>query len=230
MDTNILAQLKDVSILCVEDEDGIREFVVNTLKYYFKEVYEATNGVEAYEIYEEYKPKIILSDIQMQNMDGIELVKKIRENDANTFIIMLTAYSNEEYLIDLINLNINHYILKPLNLKKLDDALLKYIDKKILKQLILHEDLKLDLFKRELIYKSNEVIFLRKREKDFLQLLHENKNSITTYEQIDSELWHDKDMTTHALKSFIKELRGKMPINIIKNVPQAGYILLKNEN
>ncbi len=230
MNTDVLSQLKDVSILCVEDEDGIREFVVNTLKYYFKEVYEATDGIEAYEIYEEYKPKIILSDIQMQNMDGIELVKKIRETDPSVFIIMLTAYSNEEYLIDLINLNINHYILKPLNLKKLDDALIKYAEKNLLKQLYLHQDLKLDLLKRELIYKSNEIIFLRKREKDFLHLLYENKNSITTYEQIDSELWQDKDMTTHALKSFIKELRGKIPINIIKNVPQAGYILEKKEN
>ena len=225
MDNSLIEELKDVTILCVEDEDGIREFIVNTLKYYFKEVYEAKNGLEAFEIYEEYKPKIILTDIEMPKMDGIELVKKIRKNDLSTMIIMLTAYSNEEYLMNLINLNVDHFILKPLNSKKLNDALSKYIEKNFTEQLVLHYDLKLDLSKRELIYKDNEIIPLRKREQDFLHLLYKNKHCITTYEQIEIELWQDKFMTTHALKSFIKEIRHKLPINIIKNISQAGYIL-----
>lgn len=225
MDNNLIDELKDVTILCVEDEDGIREFIVNTLKYYFKEVYEAKNGFEAYSIYEEYKPKIILTDIEMPRMSGIDLVKKIRENDLSTMVIMLTAYSNEEYLMNLINLNVDHFILKPLNSKKLNDALDKYIAKNFNEQIVLHEDLKLDLSKRELIYKDNEIIPLRKREQDFLHLLYKNKNAITTYEQIEIELWQDKFMTSHALKSFIKEIRHKLPINIIKNISQAGYIL-----
>lgn len=225
MNEILLEELKDVTILCVEDEDSIRKLVVNALKYYFDDVYEASDGEEAYDIYQEVKPKIILSDIQMKNMDGIELVKKIRKDDSNTMIIMLTAYSSEEYLMDLINLNINHYILKPLNLKKLEEALFKYIDRKVLEKLSLSEDLVLDVQKRELIYKNEKKIPLRKREKDFLLMLCENKSNITTYEQIELELWPEKSMTIHALKSFIKELRVKIPHNIIKNIPQEGYIL-----
>jgi two-component system, OmpR family, response regulator VanR len=227
MQEELIKELKDISILCVEDEDGIREFVVNTLKYYFKEVYEAKNGQEALELYEYYKPKIVLSDIQMPNMDGIDLVKKIRKNDSETMIIMLTAYSNEEYLMELINLNVDHFILKPLNSKKLNEALQKYIDKNFSEEIYLHVDLKLDILKRELIYKNDEIITLRKREKDFLYLLYKNKDSIVNYNQIEIELWQDKFMTDHALKSFIKELRHKLPINIIKNVPQEGYKLEK---
>jgi len=227
MTKNQMEELKQIPILCVEDEDGIREVIVETLKYYFDNVYEAKDGNEAYEMYLEYKPKIILSDIQMKNCDGISFVKKIRENDNKTTIIMITAYSNEEYLMELINLNINHFILKPLNLKKLNEALLKYLDKPI-KTIVLYEDLLLDLEKRELIYKNDEVIFLRKREKDFLELLFERKNGIITYSQIEEELWIDKEMTSHALKSFIKDLRYKLPINIIKNVPQEGYSLLSS--
>ena len=228
MTKNQMEELKQIPILCVEDEDGIREVIVETLKYYFDNVYEAKDGNEAYEMYLEYKPKIILSDIQMKNCDGISFVKKIRENDNKTTIIMITAYSNEEYLMELINLNINHFILKPLNLKKLNEALLKYLDKPV-KTIILYEDLVLDLEKRELIYKNNEVIFLRKREKDFLELLFERKSGILTYSQIEEELWIDKEMTSHALKSFIKDLRYKLPINIIKNVPQEGYTLLSKD-
>ena len=99
MNEELLKELKDISILCVEDEDGIRDTIVSTLKYYFKEVYEACDGNEAYELYEYYKPKIVLTDIQMKDCNGLELVKKIRKTDNETMIIMLTAYSNEEYLI-----------------------------------------------------------------------------------------------------------------------------------
>ena len=226
MRIELIEELKNLSILCVEDEFGIRESIVNTLKYYFKDVYEASNGKEAFELYTYHKPKIVITDIQMRDGDGIELVKKIRENDFETMIIMLTAHSNEEYLMDLINLNINHYILKPLNLTKLSESLEKYLIKSS-KLVLLCEDLLFDLQKRELIYKNNEIIHLRKREKDFLYLLYEKKGSILRYEEIEFELWNDKEMTSHALKSFIKELRNKIPVNIIKNIPQEGYTLQK---
>lgn len=224
MDKFELEELKDISILCVEDEEGIRKNIVNTLEYYFKDVYEACDGNEGYEMYEYYKPKIILSDIQMKDCDGIEFVKKIRKDDSKTIIIMLTAYSNEEYLLELINLNINHFILKPLNTKKLDEVLKKILNRNE-QNIYLHEELVLDLKKRELIYKNEEIILLRKREKDFLKLLYDKKGSILTYEEIEFEIWNDREMTTHALKSLVKEIRNKLPINVIKNIPQAGYTL-----
>ena len=224
MNDELLKELKDISILCVEDKNGIREMVVSTLKYYFNEVYEACDGNEGYELYEYYKPKIVLTDIQMKDCNGLELVKKIREKDNDTMIIMLTAHSNEEYLMELINLNINHFILKPLNLKKLNVALEKYLQKAI-KPILLFEDLILDSQKRELIYKNEVIIPLRKREKDFLHLLYNKHGSILKYEEIEFELWNDKEMTSHALKSFIKELRHKIPVNVIKNIPQEGYTL-----
>jgi DNA-binding response OmpR family regulator len=92
---------------------------------------------------------------------------------------------------------------------------------------MLHQDVILNLSKRELLYKNSTVIPLRKREKEFLHLLYKNKNTITTYMQIEMELWQDKYMTNDALKSFIKELRNKIPINLIKNSPQDGYYLDK---
>jgi len=223
MNNNALEKLKDIPILCVEDEDGIREVIVNTLKYYFDNVYEAKNGNEAYVIYEDFHPKIILTDIQMQDCNGIDLVKKIRKNDKNTAIIMLSAHSNEEYLLDLINLNINHFILKPLNSKKLIESLLKYLEKQS-EPILLADGLSLDLEKRELYYKE-EVILLRKREKDFLEILHEKKGNLLSYYEIDELIWGEKEMTTYALKSFIKEIRVKIPLNIIKNVHQEGYAL-----
>ncbi len=53
----------------------------------------------------------------------------------------------------------------------------------------------------------------------------QKKGALLKYEEIEFQLWNDKEMTTHALKSFIKELRHKIPINVIKNIPQEGYTL-----
>jgi DNA-binding response OmpR family regulator len=224
MDAKILKQFKNYRILCVEDEDGIRKRLVNTLKYYFNDVIEASNGEDGYELYLEYKPDIIISDIQMPKQNGIEMIQDIRKNDLNTILIMLTAYSSEEYLLKLINLNVNHYILKPVNSDNLLEAIIKSFGGKFDIKIDFTDDLYFNMNDYELYYK-NEIILLRKREKDFLLLLSENKNSVTSYSQIEEYLWRDKSMSMSALKTFIKELRQKLPIDLITNIPQVGYKL-----
>jgi len=217
-------QLKNYTVLCVEDEDGIRKRVVNTLKYYFSEVYEASNGEDGYCIYYDKKPDIIISDIEMPEKNGIQMSEEIRKNDLNTIIIMLTAYSNEEYLLQLINLNINHYILKPLTSERLLNGILKVFKDRLEKKIIFSDELYFNTKNRELYYKD-EVIVLRKRDKEFLVLLYENKNNILTYSIIEEYIWKDKSMSMSALKTFIKELRQRLPIDLIINVPQEGYKL-----
>ncbi|NQY24726.1 MAG: response regulator [Campylobacteraceae bacterium] len=226
MNETLFTQLKDYTVLCVEDEDGIRKRLVNTLKYYFKEIYDCNSGKEGYDLYLEYKPNIIITDIQMQNGNGIDLIKKIRKNDFSTKIILLTAFSNEEYLMDLINLKVNHFILKPLNSEKLLEGLLASFEDKLQQLIKLSDDIYLDSAKRELLYK-NQNILLRKREKEFLELLYEYKDCcILTYSKIEERIWENKCMSSSALKTFIKELRKKLPHDIIVNIPQEGYKLL----
>ncbi len=222
MDETILNQLKKYTILCVEDEDGIRKRLVNTLKYYFDDVLEASNGEDGYDLYLEYKPDIVISDIEMPYKNGIELIQLIRKNDINTIIIMVTAYSNEEYLLDLINLNVNHYILKPINSDNLLTGIIKGLGDKLTKNIFFSIDCYFDVQQYKLFY-NNEEIILRKREIEFLILLHDNK--ILNYEQIEDYIWKDKSMSMSALKTFIKELRQKLPIELIQNVPQTGYKL-----
>lgn len=222
MDETILNQLKKYTILCVEDEDGIRKRLVNTLKYYFDDVLEASNGEDGYDLYLEYKPDIVISDIEMPYKNGIELIQLIRKNDLNTIIIMVTAYSNEEYLLDLINLNVNHYILKPINSDNLLTGIIKGLGDKLTKNIFFSIDCYFDIQQYKLFY-NNEEIILRKREIEFLILLHDNK--ILNYEQIEEYIWKDKSMSMSALKTFIKELRQKLPLELIQNVPQTGYKL-----
>lgn len=227
--SDITEQLKNYTVLCVEDEDedGIRKRLVNTLKYYFADVYEASNGEEGYELYYEYKPSIIISDIEMPKKNGIELISEIRKNDLNTIIIMLTAYSSEEYLLSLINLNINHYILKPVVSESLLNGIIKAFGDRLENKIKFTDDIYFNMKKREL-YCKDEIIILRKRDKDFLLLLHENRNRVLTYSLIEEYIWKDKLMSMSALKTFIKELRQRLPIDLIINVPQEGYKLINS--
>ncbi|PPK57788.1 DNA-binding response OmpR family regulator [Malaciobacter marinus] len=224
MKKELLEQLKNYTILCVEDEEGIRKRLVNTLKYYFDEVYSASNADEGYELYYEYKPSIVLSDIEMPKKNGIALIENIRKKDFNTIIIMVTAYSNEEYLLDLINLNVNQYILKPVNSESLLSGILKALASKLTLKIQLNDNLCFYMESRELYFKD-ELISLRKRDKEFIILLYENRNRILTYDYIEEYLWKDKSMSMSALKTFIKEFRQRVPEDILINIPQEGYKL-----
>ena len=219
-------KLKNFNILLVEDNDIVRQRLANTLEFYFKDVYQASNGYDGYDIFLDKKPDLCIVDIEMKNGNGVELTKRIRTVDYHTPIIILSAYSKEEYLLKLINCNINHFILKPATSKNLLEVISNSLLKDETTRIELFENLYLDFNANNLIFEDT-LISLRKKEKLFLQLLHENKNKILTYEIIQEYLWSDKFMTQNALKVFIKELRAKIPIPLIENVVSEGYRIKK---
>ena len=214
---------KDLTVLCVEDETGVRKRIVNTLGYYFKEVYEASNGEEGLSVYYDSQPDIILCDIQMPVMDGIEMIKKIREEDVLLPIVLLTAYSSEEYLMKLINLHVQHFILKPINTQKLEEALANALKGRYRGMVKIKNDIFLDI-DNLVLHVVNQEITLSSREVKFLTLL--SNKTVVYYSKIEEELWSEKSMSTGALKSFIRDLRKKLPIEMIENIPQVGYKLL----
>lgn len=213
---------KDLSILCIEDEEGVRRHIVNTLSYYFCKVYEASNGQEGLDVYHKRLPDIILCDIEMPFMNGIELVNKIRTEDLTTPIVVLTAYSNEEYLIKLINLQIQHYILKPINAERLLQAINKAFLGKYTGCIKISENILLYLDSKVLQIDKKEIT-LSLRETRFLSLLATNKEQTVYYSTIEEKLWKDKPMSNGAIKSFVRDLRKKIPFEIIENISQVGY-------
>ncbi len=220
-----LEALKQMSVLCVEDEEGIRVRLAKTLSYYFGTVYEAKHGLEGLALYEAHHPDVIISDIGMNGMNGVELASAIRKKDKQTPIIMLTAYSKEEYLMELINLKIDHFILKPANAERLLEGIQKALDGKLLGRIKLGRDLLFSPLERKLFFEGHEIT-LSKREKAFLLLLLQNQKKITSYTQIEDTIWEGKIMSSEALKTFIKELRKKVTIEFLENLPQEGYRLI----
>ncbi len=217
--------LKIFTVLLVEDDEIMAQRLSNILSFYFKKVYHSRDGLDGYEDFLSLKPNLVISDIEMKNSTGIELVKNIRMIDSTTPIIILSAYSKEEYLFKLINLKVNAYILKPTTNKKLFTAIKEALLSSNNVKLKLVKDTFLDMQNSLLIYKNKE-ISLRKKEKYFLELLYKNQNKMTSYDLIQDYIWVDKEMTQNALKTFIKELRQKLPVQIINNIIQEGYKLI----
>lgn len=119
------------SLLIVDDENIIRKglrVIIDDLGFSFREVVEAENGVQALAIYEKHKPDIIIVDIQMPHMDGIEFLKKIRDIGADSRVIIFSGYSEFEYAREAIRFKVTEYLLKPIKRQDLEAALKRALD------------------------------------------------------------------------------------------------------
>lgn len=227
MDALALQGLKSLTVLYVEDEDHIREKIADTLKYYVKKVISAKDGQEGYDKYLEEKPNIILTDILMPIMDGIEMVQLIRHIDIETPIVMITAHTEKEYLLDAVKLHLENYIVKPVVLSTLLNVLQVCLEKINTTQALkceLPEGYCYDIDYKQLTYHGKN-IKLSKKEILFFELLMRNLHRIVSYEELQSEVWGDDVMTDNAVRSLVNGLRKKLPKNIVSNLSGIGYKL-----
>ncbi len=110
---------KDITILYVEDDVSTMEEISFFLKKYVKELLVAKNGKEGLELFKQHNPDMVITDIQMPVMNGLEMAEEILKINCNIPIAVTTAYSDGEFLIRAIDLGIDKYIVKPLNLKEI---------------------------------------------------------------------------------------------------------------
>lgn len=218
-------EFNDFNILYIEDDDGVRVVNLRILKRMFKDVFEASDGLEGYNLYLKEKPDIILTDIKMPKMDGIELAKKIREKDEKVRIIISTAFSDEKYLLDAVELKLERYLVKPLTKRNLIPALQKAVLNIKKEKKLFFDDNFYYNFSNELFYQNDNEIEMTKKELYFLRLLTKNRNIIVTYNMIEQEVWEDEYMSKNSLRTTVGFLRKKLPKNIIKNISNMGYKL-----
>lgn len=131
---------KTASILYVEDEKAIQDELADILESFCETLYTADDGFQGLELFNKYQPDIIVTDIKMPLMDGIEMSKKIKEINNNVPIIFTTAFSDITFFQEAIELQVEGYILKPINLD--------FLEKKIL-NIIEMLELKKELFEKE---------------------------------------------------------------------------------
>lgn len=227
----IKIEFENIKILYVEDEKFIRENAISYLKRLFKDVFEAKDAFEALEIVNTKKPHIIITDIKMPKMTGIELVRKIRETNKDVQVIMITAFTDTSYLMDAIELGLVKYLVKPVMHDKLFPALqicAKNIKENSSNLTYISSICIYDYFNKTLLY-DEVIIKLSKNELELLELLCLNKNRVITYNEIENKIWYDSVMSEDAIRSLIRNLRRKLPKDVLQNIAKVGYKLVINK-
>ncbi len=110
--------LNNTTVMYVEDDLATQKLIEKILTKHCKEVFVANDGAEGLELYKKIRPNIVLSDIIMPNMNGIEMSKKIKELNPKQIISLFTAYNEPEFKEKALELNIDAYIMKPFDEKQ----------------------------------------------------------------------------------------------------------------
>lgn len=213
------------TLLFIEDEIMIRRIAISFLKNYFIKIYEAKDGEEGLKLYYEHKPDIIITDIEMPKINGLELCRTIRNEDKSTPIIISTAYTTTEYLLEAVKLNLINYLPKPVEEEVLFEALnlcFEHIEREHPSVVKINKTDSFDMLNKTLV-KGEEIISLTNYQHQLLFILIKNQGRIVSYEEIEQFIWFNKAMSSDALRSLVRDVRKVVGKETIINISRYGY-------
>lgn len=184
-----------ISVLYVEDDHDIQKEFVDILELFVDKVYIASNGQEGLAQYQKEIPDIIITDIQMPIMTGLEMISKIREADQEIPIIITSAFEDSKYLLEAISLGVEHYLLKPVLLEKLENRL-DLVIKRLMQQR------ELEAYQLHLEDRIEEEVALSEAKEALL--IEQNKSSEVG--QMVSIIAHQWKQPLHYLNLLIEDL------------------------
>jgi len=224
-DDEVLNVFNDKKVLYAEDEEGIRENISEILELFFDKVVSVADGEEAMEQISLNCFDVLIFDICMPKLDGLDAIKRVRKKDEKIPILILSAHTDREYLWRAVELKITKYLTKPYDKYTLTEAL-----KKAAKELTQDRKIKLvngcyyDSYKKS-VYKNDEAIALTKSESRLLEYFIKRASQTVTFEEIFEYMWEFDTPTKEAVKSLIKDLRKKIDRDFLKNIYGIGYML-----
>jgi len=156
---------KAFSVLYVEDNDKLREYASKLLHKFFKNVYTASDGVDGLKIFKKKKTPIVITDIKMPHMNGMELTKQIKVISPDTKVIIMSAFDSRDYLYSAIEFGATRFLKKPVNINEFAQVLQDTIEDIIKSQnfKIFHANLK-NIFN----YQSSIVVMMKGSELTFV--------------------------------------------------------------
>lgn len=217
-------ECKELIILVVEDEIKTRESLINVLSERFSKVIGAQNGDEALKKFKKFKPDLVITDIAMPIMDGLDMAREIKEISDDVPIVVLSAYSEKERLLRSIDIGIDKYLIKPIDIEELFKVLDCLVGEKIEANMLvkISEEYQFNKTKRTLIHNGKEIV-LTKKELAFISLLLKQPGVLVLHEDIKKNVWIGEHVSDTAVRTFIKRVRDKVGEDFIKNVPSLGY-------
>lgn len=223
-------------VLLAEDESVAREILSFYLNTIFDEVVVATDGKEGLEIYldalkKDEKFDLVLTDIKMPNMDGMEMLEKIYELDKEQKFIIVSAYKDEEKLLKSIDLQVLAYFLKPLNVDNIMNLLIKakdevLRDKKANSGIIQINKTYTYNSETNILYENNSLVKLSKKESQALKILMKNRGQIISIDEFKKEIWQDLSTLDATFRTVMKRLKDKIKKDdFILSRKGQGYII-----
>ena len=218
------------NILLIEDEEKIARFMELELKYEGFDVAIASDGEEGYKRFLNEKFDLIILDLMLPKLNGLELCKK-RKKTSDIPIIMVTAKSDVADIVNGFEIGADDYLTKPFNMEELIARIKRFLKNKKDLNIMIVNNLTLNENTREVFIKDVK-INLSKTEFDLLQFLMVNSNLVLTREKILNGVWgYGSDTNENIVDVYIKYLRDKLldkENQLIKTVRGVGYVLKKN--
>ena len=220
--------LKKLNILYIEDEENIRENVKKVLQLLCENVYDIESVDNAKQILENKRIDIIISDINLPTISGLDFVKEIREYDKTIPIILLSAYTETKYLLAATKLKLIDYLTKPIDFKTLHEALLKSVQDILDNSRYIinfSENINYNVLYKKLYDSSTQKdITLTAKELDMLDYLIQHNNRVVSHDELKINIWQDSfEATDSALKNLLNKLRKKIGKESIINISGVGY-------
>ena len=217
-----MSNLKNIKILFVEDEVEICKNIDEAIGDLFASFEIAYDGYAGIKKYKKTTHDIIITDISMPKLNGLDMISKIRKISTSVPIIILSAFSEKEHLFKAIDMSVNKYLVKPIDV----DELLNIISEisnaiSSIQNIILPMGYSYNS-KYKKLYLGHKFISLTKKETLFMDILTKDKTDYVLNKDIYAYVWND-EVSDSAVRTFIRRLRQKTNKDLIVNISGLGY-------
>ncbi len=227
-------QRYNISVLFVDDNDTIRQLYRRILEKHVNYLYIAENGSHGLELYRKHKPDLVITDMVMPVMNGLEMVKEIKKIEPEAKFVVMSAYSEKDSFVESIHLGVDGYLMKPVEAKKLlsliDEfagiTLMKWeLERKEKKRREAEEYLKKSLEEKDVLLREvhhrvknnmqiiSSILSMQSRNIDdprLKEVLQESQNRIHSMALIHENLYNHKSLANIMFSSYVKSLTGNI--------------------
>jgi len=226
--------ISQISLLFVEDSKATRGYYEKVLKKHAGALYLAENGLEGLEIFKKHRPDLIITDISMPIMHGLDMIRKIKELSTDVQVVVMSVYSLKEYFLQAIDLGVNGYLVKPVDPQKLfhlieelasNIVLKKSLAEKEIKRRVAEKNLKRSLEEKDVLLREvhhrvknnmqiiSSILKMQERLVDDLKLqtvLAESRNRIRSMALVHENLYQNENLANIQFPNYVKSLAGNI--------------------
>ncbi|MBV7276819.1 response regulator transcription factor [Clostridium sp. PL3] len=226
-----------MKLLLVEDEEELSAIISKGLKKSGYAIDNAYDGEEALYLYEINEYDLIILDLNLPKLDGLEVLKVIREKDMSSKVLILSARNDIDDRVIGLDMGANDYLIKPFDYKELEARIRMLLRMSFTQKstVLICGDLKINTVSKT-AYIGQSSLPLTKKEYEILEYLFFNKDMVIRTEQFIEHVWDSEaDLFSNSLKYHIHSIKKKMNelgcnVEYIKNIRAQGYILMEDSN